>query len=99
MHIDQRLAEEELQVEEVGELGARDERVGRTLAAGTGCPANSVDKHTGTGREVVVDDILEDRDVDTTGGDVGDDEDRRLAPAEALELLLARRLVERTIDV
>ena len=53
----------------------------------------------GLGREIVVDDVSEDRDIDTSCGDVRHDQDVGKAGPESVDLIFARRLVKCSVDM
>ena len=52
-----------------------------------------------SGWEVVVDDVLEDWDIDTTSCDIRNDEDAGSTASESIHLLLTSGLVEGSVDV
>ena len=56
-------------------------------------------KDTGIRGKVVVDDVVHDRNVETTRCDICDDEKARLAITELLQLPLSRDLVQRAVNV
>ena len=58
-----------------------------------------MDEELHLGREIVVDDVLEERDIDTSGRQICHDEHSGPLLAELEELVLTRPLVHRTVDV
>lgn len=97
--VDQWATEEKLEVEEVRELEIGDKRPSPTLPTRTRCTSDTMDEDTGTMREVVVDDVFEDWNINTTSGDVGDDQDVGDAASELVHLVRTGDLVEGPVDV
>lgn len=77
-----RVTQEELEIDEVGQLVAGHQGIGVALAAGPSHATHSVDKQLGLGREVEVDDIVQEGDVDTSGSQIRDEQNPGSLSAE-----------------
>lgn len=68
-----------------------------TFPPSAGRPPHSMNEDFRLRREVVIDDVVYVRHVDTTSGDIGDHEDTRQARTKIFDLFLACSLVEVSI--
>jgi hypothetical protein len=75
-----------------------DEREGATGVSGTACTTDAVDVIVDVGREVVVDDLGDVRDIQATGGDVRCTHDRRITALERAEGILTLTLTLVTVN-
>mmetsp|Transcript_58414 Transcript_58414/g.156376 ORF Transcript_58414/g.156376 Transcript_58414/m.156376 type:complete len:736 (-) Transcript_58414:531-2738(-) len=92
------VAQEEHELRRVGQVVQGHQRRADARPAGARRPPGAVDEELGARREVKVQDVVEEWDVDATGCDVGGHEDSSLAFAEPGHLLKARDLVHGSID-
>src|SRR5215212_10385942 len=83
---------------ELAALAAVAERQGDARGAGTRGAADAMDVALGVGRQLVVDDVRDARDVDAARGEIGGDQHAGLAAAEIVERLLARVLALVAVD-
>src|SRR5215216_2496648 len=74
---------------ELAALAAVAERQGDARGAGTRGAADAMDVALGVGRQLVVDDVRDARDVDAARGEIGGDQHAGAAAAEVVERLLA----------
>uniref|UniRef100_A0A1I8HL38 Caveolin n=1 Tax=Macrostomum lignano TaxID=282301 RepID=A0A1I8HL38_9PLAT len=92
-------AEEQLKVEQVGQLVWRQQRHGAARPAGSSNPANPVDEELLPGREVKIHDVVEARQVEAAGGQVGGDKDVPLAAPEVGSVNPTGRRVQGGVQV
>src|SRR5258707_11816718 len=69
------------------------------LPSGACRTSNPVHEYTGSMREVIVDDMLQNWNIDTTGGDVRNDENGGIPSPELRHLLCTSSLVQSAINV
>lgn len=87
-----------MEVTEVREIFLDDEGVRCTFSTGSCSTTDTVNKDTRASREIIVDDMVHDGDIETTGSYVCDDENVGLVITETGKLLLTGNLVERTVN-
>ena len=92
-------ANENRQVVHVAKLFGCHDAVGCTALAGTGRSSGPVDEQLHLGGEVVVDNVLEERNIDTSGGQIGDQKHTAMLLAEPEQALVSRALVHCTVNV
>ena len=90
---------EDRQVMHVAELLWCHNADGCTTLAGTGRSTRPMDKQLHLGGEIVMDDVLEERDIDTSGGQISNQEHTAMLLAEPEQSFFSGTLVHRTVNV
>ena len=92
-------AHKDRQVVHVADLLVDHDTEGGTALPGARRSSRPMDEELHLGREIVVDDVLEERDIDTSSCQVCHDQHTDPLLAELEEFVLARPLVHGTVDV
>jgi len=90
--------QKELQVDEIGHLLLADEGVSEPGAPSSRRTTDPVHKQLRGRGKVKVDDILQQWDIDTTRGNICDNEDLRLSVPELGQIDLSRSLIQGTMS-
>jgi hypothetical protein len=83
---DQPSTQEKLKIKQVWRIRVADQTVTPSSLPGTGCTTNTVNENLRLGREVVVDHVGQNRDINTTSSHVSDNEDVGNSLPEVLDL-------------
>ena len=86
-----------MQVQQVRQLLSADQAQRRALSAGPGSPSGSVDEQLGLGREVKVDDVVQEGYVQTPGRDIRGYQNGRLPRPELANVYLSCSLQEKSL--
>jgi hypothetical protein len=88
-----------LQVKKIRGISIMHNTVTPPFLASSCCPTDAMYKDLGLGGEIVIDNIREDWDVDTSGGNIGHYQDVGKARPESVNLSFARCLIKCSINM
>ena len=89
---------ENRQIVKVGKFLIGYDTVGGSFATSSSCSTSPVNKELHLGGEVIVDHILQERNIDTTSGQIRDKHKVNSLASEVPQLLLSRKLIHGTIN-